>query len=79
MQASTSERLRNEWGNAICHHPMIDTEYHSGSQTGNVACLICGETFSEKKLLLTFFFIFLSINYSQLEVFEIIKIVFECL
>ena len=49
MQASISERLRNEWGDTICHHPMLDIEYNFGSKTGNFACLICGAAVSAKK------------------------------
>jgi hypothetical protein len=79
MQASTSKRLKNEWGNAICYHTMVDVEYHSNLQTGNLSCLICGKIFSIRRLFLAFYFIFLPVNYSQLEVPEIIKIVSESL
>jgi hypothetical protein len=31
-------------GNPPCEHPEIDKEYYLGSDTGDVVCKVCGET-----------------------------------
>ena len=49
MQSSTAEKLRQDWGNAFCYHPMFDKEYRSNEYKGNYVCLICGGTVSEEK------------------------------
>lgn len=49
MQSSTAEKLRHDWGNAFCYHPMFDLEYQSNEYTGNHVCLICGKSLSEEE------------------------------
>jgi hypothetical protein len=49
MQSSTAEKLRQDWGNAFCYHPMFDREYKSNEYTGNHVCLICGEPLTEEE------------------------------
>lgn len=48
MQRSTAEKLRENWGNAFCFHPIFDKEYKSSEHTGNYVCLICGKVLSEE-------------------------------
>lgn len=49
MQSSTAEKLRQDWGDALCYHPMFDKEYKSNEYTGNHVCLICGKLLCEEE------------------------------
>jgi hypothetical protein len=47
VQMSKLTQLREAWeakGNPPCDHPKVDKEYHLGMQTGDKACLVCGES-----------------------------------
>jgi hypothetical protein len=47
MQARKAAQLRTAWvekGSPRCGHPNLDKEYVAGSDTGDVVCTICGET-----------------------------------
>ena len=39
-------RLREAWGGKPCPHPKLVKEYHLSMQTGDYACIQCGESFS---------------------------------
>lgn len=47
MQMKKAAELRKAWaekGNPPCAHPRLDKEYDLGSDTGDVVCTTCGET-----------------------------------
>jgi hypothetical protein len=47
MQTKQAAKLREEWtakGNPDCEHPSLVKEYDLGSDTGDVVCTTCGET-----------------------------------
>lgn len=67
MMSSTADRLREEWGNADCYHPMLDNEFSQEGSTGNLVCLTCGSQFNQKKLIHSFLFLFFLINLSESE------------
>jgi hypothetical protein len=37
--------LRERWGDQPCSHPRFAREYYEDVPTGDLACMICGETF----------------------------------
>src|SRR6476646_1880594 len=44
VQMNDAQKLREAWiakGDPPCDHPETDVEYHLGSQTGDVACMVC--------------------------------------
>lgn len=49
MQSLTAKKLRQDWGDTFCFHPMFDKEYKSTEYTGNHVCLICGQSLSEEE------------------------------
>lgn len=49
MQSSTAKKLRQDWGNAFCYHPMFDKEYASNRYTEKYVCLICGKSLDEEE------------------------------
>jgi hypothetical protein len=47
VQAAKVAKLREAWiaqGDPPCDHPKRDKEYYLGADTGDTACLVCGET-----------------------------------
>jgi hypothetical protein len=47
VQLSKLAEIRAQWvaaGDKPCDHPKTDREYHLGAQTGDVGCLVCGES-----------------------------------
>jgi len=44
MQAKEALRLKREWGDKPCNHPVIEKEYDLGSDTGDYVCTTCGTT-----------------------------------
>ncbi len=52
VQMTKVAEIRQEWikaGSPECDHPDLDKEYYLGAQTGDFACMRCGETFSDKE------------------------------
>jgi hypothetical protein len=50
VQMSRLAEIRKEWkqlGNPQCDHASTDREYYLGTQTGDIGCLDCGETWWE--------------------------------
>lgn len=43
MQSRDALKLQKEWGNKPCKHPRLDKEYFGGADTGDWACVTCGE------------------------------------
>ena len=46
VQAADVNQISKAWdaaGQPCCTHERTDVEYYLGSQTGDVACLACGE------------------------------------
>lgn len=47
VQMDKVAAIRMKWeesGGGECSHPQTDKEYYLGAQTGDDACLVCGET-----------------------------------
>jgi hypothetical protein len=43
MQLKKAMQLKKRWGDKPpCENPSFDTEYHYGSDTGDLVCAICG-------------------------------------
>lgn len=45
VQMSEVARIYAAWierGMPPCDHPRVDREYHLGSRTGDLVCLLCG-------------------------------------
>jgi hypothetical protein len=36
---------REAWGNKLCGHPLIESEYFMGQHTGKTVCITCGKLF----------------------------------
>jgi hypothetical protein len=46
-QMNKLQEIRAQWvaaGDKPCDHPNTDREYHLGSQTGDIGCLVCGRS-----------------------------------
>lgn len=47
VQMEKVPEIRREWeakGNPPCDHPVTEREYYRGSDTGDMVCLVCGES-----------------------------------
>ena len=44
MQRKKVLQIMKDWANKHCIHPYIEKEYHSGKETGNKVCTVCGQT-----------------------------------
>jgi hypothetical protein len=36
---------REAWGNKLCKHPIIESEYFMGKNSGKTVCTACGKLF----------------------------------
>lgn len=56
VQAKKASSIRQQWkesGAPLCTHESTEKEYELGSQTGDIMCMDCGETFYGKDALET--------------------------
>ena len=79
MQRKTAEKLRSDWGDVTCYHPMTDHEYIANIPTGNAVCLICGKAFNIRKTFLVLILILLVAKPSSWELIEIISSILDSL
>ena len=46
MEYSTSQKLKEAWGNKPCDHPTLEKVYYNGAFLINYACTQCGKDFT---------------------------------
>ncbi len=51
MQTYRANRLKEEWGDKPCNHPVLEKEFYIDIPTKEYVCTTCGDVFTKAEMM----------------------------